>query len=102
MLSVTISHMIVFETRFLYPVSAVRLQEEEGILPAEFLQSIAALRPFLEKEKAYGEVYSTSVLSPRGRQLVIHYRKTYSSDAGFVVEILAAEVAKTLPIAQVA
>jgi hypothetical protein len=94
--------MIVFETRFLYPVSAVRLQEKEGILPAEFLQSIAIIRPFLEKEKAYGEICSTNVLSPRGRQLVVHYRKTYSTEAGFVVEILEAEVAKALPAAQVA
>ncbi|TGE08197.1 hypothetical protein [Hymenobacter fodinae] len=94
--------MIVFETRFLYPVSAVRLQEEEGILPAEFLQSIATLRPFLEKEKAYGEVSSTSVLSPRGRQLVIYYRKTYSPDAGFVVEILEAEVVQAQSLTQVA
>lgn len=86
--------MIVFQTRFLYPVSAVRLQEQEGILPAEFLQSLQTLRPFLEKEKAYGTVCITTVESPRGRQLTVYYRKTYSTETGYVVEILEAEVAR--------
>lgn len=85
--------MILFESRFLYPVSAVQLQEQQGILPAEFLQTIQTLRPFLEQEKAYGEVCSTSVDSVRGRRLIVYYRKTYSPQHGFVVEILDAEVA---------
>ncbi|UYZ64967.1 hypothetical protein [Hymenobacter weizhouensis] len=88
--------MILFNTRFLYPVSAVKLQEEQGLLPAEFLQTVGLLRPFLEKEKAYGEVCTTQVTSPRGRPLVVHYRKTYSRDNGFVVEILDAEVVRPL------
>ncbi|RSK46973.1 hypothetical protein [Hymenobacter rigui] len=85
--------MILFNTRFLYPVSAVKLQEQEGILPAEFLPTIELLRPFLEKEKAYGEVCSTSVTSVRGRQVTVFYRKTYTPEQGFVVEILDAQLA---------
>lgn len=92
--------MILFNTRFLYPVSAVKLQEQQGLLPAEFLQTIQLLQPFLEKEKAYGDICTTQVTSPRGRQLVVHYRKTYSPDNGFVVEILDAEVVR--PLAQAA
>ncbi|MBX0290609.1 hypothetical protein K3G63_09185 [Hymenobacter sp. HSC-4F20] len=88
--------MILFNTRFLYPVSAVKLQEQQGLLPAEFLQTIQTLQPFLEKEKAYGDICSTQVTSPRGRQLVVHYRKTYSPDNGFVVEILDAEIVRPL------
>lgn len=88
--------MIFFNTRFLYPVSAVKLQEQQGLLPAEFLQTIQLLQPFLEKEKAYGDICSTQVTSPRGRQLLVHYRKTYSPDNGFVVEILDAEVVRPL------
>ncbi|GGG35904.1 hypothetical protein [Hymenobacter glacieicola] len=92
--------MILFNTRFLYPVSAVKLQEQHGLLPAEFLQTVQSLRPFLEKEKAFGDVCTTQVTSPRGRQLVVYYRKTYSPENGFVVEILDAEVVR--PLAQVA
>ncbi|MBC6698039.1 hypothetical protein [Hymenobacter sp. BT190] len=92
--------MIVFNTRFLYPVSAVQLQEQQGILPREFLQTVEALRPFLEKEKAYGDVCATNVTSPRGRNLVVYYRKLYATDSGFVIEILDAEVVQ--PLAQVA
>ncbi|UOQ76417.1 hypothetical protein MUN84_17945 [Hymenobacter sp. 5516J-16] len=92
--------MILFNTRFLYPVSAVKLQEQHGLLPAEFLQTIQALQPFLEKEKAYGDVCTTQVTSPRGRQLVVYYRKTYSPENGFVVEIVDAEVVR--PLAQAA
>jgi hypothetical protein len=92
--------MILFNTRFLYPVSAVQLQEQQGILPAEFLQTVQALQPFLEKEKAYGDVCSTQVTSPRGRPLVVYYCKTYSPESGFVVEILDAEV--VWPLARVA
>ena len=88
--------MILFNTRFLYPVSAVKLQEQHGLLPAEFLQTVQLLQPFLEKEKAYGEVCSTHVTSPRGRQLVVQYRKTYSPQDGFVIEILDAEVVRPL------
>jgi hypothetical protein len=88
--------MILFATRFLYPVSAVKLQEQQGLLPAEFLQTVQQLRPFLEKEKAYGEVCSTTVTSVRGRLLTVFYRKTYSSDHGFVVEILDAQVVRPL------
>ncbi|SNR82990.1 hypothetical protein [Hymenobacter mucosus] len=94
--------MILFQTRFLYPVSAVRLQEEQGILPAEFLQTLHILRPFLEKEKAYGTVCSTSVESPRGRQLTVYYRKTYSTETGYVIEILEAEVARPQATTQAA
>ncbi|WP_460620844.1 hypothetical protein [Hymenobacter tenuis] len=92
--------MILFNTRFLYPVSAVKLQEQHGLLPAEFLHTIQSLQPFLEKEKAYGDICTTHVTSPRGRQLVVHYRKTYSPQDGFIVEILDAEVVR--PLAQVA
>ncbi|MBD2715454.1 hypothetical protein KBK19_10445 [Microvirga sp. STR05] len=92
--------MILFNTRFLYPVSAVKLQEQQGLLPAEFLQTVQLLQPFLEKEKAYGEVCFTQATSPRGRQLVVQYRKTYSPEHGFIVEILDAEVAR--PLARVA
>lgn len=88
--------MILFNTRFLYPVSAVKLQEQQGLLPAEFLQTVQLLRPFLEKEKAYGEICSTQVTSTRGRLLVVQYRKTYSPQNGFVVEILDAEVVRPL------
>ncbi|MBT9392687.1 hypothetical protein KLP40_05880 [Hymenobacter sp. NST-14] len=88
--------MILFSTRFLYPVSAVKLQEQQGLLPAEFLQTLQQLRPFLEKEKAYGTVCTTAATSPRGQQLVISYRKSYSSDQGFVIEILDAEVVQPL------
>lgn len=88
--------MILFNTRFLYPVSAVKLQEQQGLLPAEFLQAVQLLRPFLEKEPAYGEVYTTHITSPRGRELAVQYRKTYTSDNGFVVEILDAEVVRPL------
>ncbi|MCA8831132.1 hypothetical protein [Hymenobacter pini] len=85
--------MILFNTRFLYPVSAVKLQEQQGILPAEFLPTIELLRPFLEQEKAYGEVCATTVTSVRGRQVTVFYRKSYSPEQGFVVEILDAQVA---------
>jgi hypothetical protein len=85
--------MILFNTRFLYPVSAVKLQEQEGILPAEFLPTIELLRPFLEKEKAYGEVCATTITSVRGRQVTVLYRKTYTPEQGFVVEILDAQLA---------
>ncbi|RSK42263.1 hypothetical protein [Hymenobacter perfusus] len=88
--------MILFATRFLYPVSAVKLQEQQGILPAEFLQTIQQMQPFLEKEKAYGEVCFTTVTSPRGRLLTVAYRKTYSPEQGFVVEILDAQVVRRL------
>lgn len=91
--------MILFQPRFLYPVSAVRLQEEQGLLPAEFLQTIQALRPFLEQEKAYGEVCSTRVTSPRGRDLLVYYRKSYSPQDGFVIEILDAEVIRAVAAA---
>ena len=88
--------MILFPTRFLYPVSAVKLQEQHGLLPAEFLQTVQELRPFLEKEKAYGTVCTTAATTPRGRQLLLTYRKRYSSEQGFVVEILDAEVVQPL------
>lgn len=91
--------MILFQPRFLYPVSAVRLQEEQGLLPAEFLQTIQALRPFLEQEKAYGEICSTRVTSPRGRDLLVYYRKSYSPQDGFVIEILDAEVIRAVAAA---
>lgn len=91
--------MLFFPTRFLYPVSAVKLQEQQGLLPAEFLQTVQQLRPFLEKEKAYGEICTTAATSPRGRQLVISYRKSYSSEQGFVIEILDAEVVRPLALA---
>ncbi|RSK33821.1 hypothetical protein [Hymenobacter metallilatus] len=92
--------MILFATRFLYPVSAVTLQEQQGILPAEFLQTVQQLRPFLEKEKAYGEICSTTATSSRGRLLTLAYRKTYSPEQGFVVEILDAQVVP--PVAKAA
>ena len=92
--------MILFNTRFLYPVSTVRLQEQQGILPAEFLQTVQALQPFLEKEKAYGDICATHITSSRGRELVVYYRKTYLPESGFVVEILDAEVVQ--PLARVA
>ncbi|MDU0371326.1 hypothetical protein ACFPAF_13035 [Hymenobacter endophyticus] len=88
--------MILFNTRFLYPVSAVKLQEQHGILPAEFLPTIELLRPFLEKEKAYGEVCSTTTTSVRGRQVTVFYRKSYSPEQGFVVEILDAQLAQPM------
>lgn len=92
--------MLFLNARFLYPVSAVKLQEQQGLLPAELLQTVRLLRPFLEKEKAYGAVCATAATSPRGRQLLVHYRKTYAPEQGFVVEILDAEVIR--PLANVA
>ncbi len=88
--------MLLFPTRFLYPVSAVQLQERQGLLPAEFLPTIGKLRPFLEQEPAYGAICTTTAVSPKGRTLLVSYRKSYAAEQGFVVEILDVEVVAPL------
>ncbi|NVO83830.1 hypothetical protein [Hymenobacter terrestris] len=88
--------MLLLPTRFLYPVSAVQLQERQGLLPAEFLPAIEKLRPFLEKEQAYGEICTTTAESAKGRALLVSYRKNYAPEQGFVVEILDIEVVAPL------
>ncbi|SDY04687.1 hypothetical protein [Hymenobacter psychrophilus] len=88
--------MLLLPTRFMYPVSAVQLQERHGLLPAEFLPVIEQLRPFLEKEQAYGEVCTTTAESAKGRTLLVSYRKSYAAEQGFVVEILDIEVVAPL------